>query len=118
MCDYSLQHVASRPAKIEDKLVVTEFTFALLFSWSLFHSAVRPMRSKCFARARDAIKGVIAKTRSPTAIAAHQVLSSPHLIHATTARAIKKAAPSTTLRQCIGILILLCPNIGGWAEAF
>jgi hypothetical protein len=41
-----------------------------------------------------------------------------HLIHATTARAIKKAAPSTTLRQCIGILILLCPNIGGWAEAF
>jgi hypothetical protein len=25
MCDYSLQHVASRPAKIEDKLVVTEF---------------------------------------------------------------------------------------------
>src|SRR5271165_3835296 len=25
MCDYSLQHVASRPAKIEDKLVVTRF---------------------------------------------------------------------------------------------
>jgi hypothetical protein len=25
MCDYSLQHVASRPAKIEDKLVVTKF---------------------------------------------------------------------------------------------
>src|SRR2546429_8894955 len=26
MCDYSLQHVASRPAKIEDKLVVTKFS--------------------------------------------------------------------------------------------
>jgi hypothetical protein len=25
MCDYSLHHVASRPAKIEDKLVVTKF---------------------------------------------------------------------------------------------
>jgi hypothetical protein len=25
MCDYSLYHVASRPAKIEDKLVVTKF---------------------------------------------------------------------------------------------
>jgi hypothetical protein len=25
MCDYSLQHVASRPAKIEDKLLVTKF---------------------------------------------------------------------------------------------
>jgi hypothetical protein len=25
MCDYSLHHVASRPAKIEDKLVVTQF---------------------------------------------------------------------------------------------
>ena len=25
MCDYSLHHVASRPAKIADKLVVTEF---------------------------------------------------------------------------------------------
>jgi hypothetical protein len=25
MCDYSLHHVASRPAKIEDKLIVTQF---------------------------------------------------------------------------------------------
>ena len=25
MCDYSLHHVASRPAKVEDKLVVTKF---------------------------------------------------------------------------------------------
>jgi hypothetical protein len=25
MCDYSLQHVASRPAKVEDKLVTTSF---------------------------------------------------------------------------------------------
>jgi hypothetical protein len=25
MCDYSLQHVASRPAKIEDKLIVAKF---------------------------------------------------------------------------------------------
>jgi hypothetical protein len=25
MCDYSLHHVASRPAKIEDKLIVTKF---------------------------------------------------------------------------------------------
>ena len=25
MCDYSLQHVASRPAKTEDELVVTKF---------------------------------------------------------------------------------------------
>jgi len=26
MCDYSLHHVATRPAKIEDKLVVTKFS--------------------------------------------------------------------------------------------
>lgn len=26
MCDYSLHHVASRPAKVEDKLVTTKFT--------------------------------------------------------------------------------------------
>jgi len=26
MCDYSLHHVASRPAKVEDKLVVTKFS--------------------------------------------------------------------------------------------
>ena len=26
MCDYSLHHVATRPAKIEDKLVTTKFT--------------------------------------------------------------------------------------------
>ena len=26
MCDYSLHHVATRPAKIEDKLVVTQFS--------------------------------------------------------------------------------------------
>ena len=25
MCDYSLHHVANRPAKIEDKLVATKF---------------------------------------------------------------------------------------------
>ena len=25
MCDYSLHHVASRPARIEDKLVITKF---------------------------------------------------------------------------------------------
>ena len=25
MCDYSLHHVATRPAKIEDKLVATKF---------------------------------------------------------------------------------------------
>ena len=26
MCDYSLHHVATRPAKLEDKLVTTKFT--------------------------------------------------------------------------------------------
>jgi hypothetical protein len=26
MCDYSLEHVASRPAKVNDKLVLTQFT--------------------------------------------------------------------------------------------
>jgi hypothetical protein len=26
MCDYSLHHVASRPAKVDDKLVVTKFS--------------------------------------------------------------------------------------------
>ena len=26
MCDYSLHHVATRPAKIEDELVVTKFS--------------------------------------------------------------------------------------------
>src|SRR5215510_10042824 len=29
MCDYSLHHVASRPAKIEDKLIVTKFTTSI-----------------------------------------------------------------------------------------
>jgi hypothetical protein len=29
MCDYSLHHVANRPAKIEDKLVATKFRNAI-----------------------------------------------------------------------------------------
>ena len=29
MCDYSLHHVASRPAKIEDKLIVTKFSSSI-----------------------------------------------------------------------------------------
>src|SRR6266849_6096632 len=29
MCDYSLHHVASRPAKIEDKLIVTKFNSSI-----------------------------------------------------------------------------------------
>ena len=29
MCDYSLQHLASRPAKVGDKLVSTKFTHSL-----------------------------------------------------------------------------------------
>jgi len=29
MCDYSLQHLASRPAKVGDKLVTTKFTHSL-----------------------------------------------------------------------------------------
>ena len=37
MCDYSLHHVASRPAKIEDKLVTTKFQ-------QLRHSRVRRSR--------------------------------------------------------------------------
>jgi hypothetical protein len=32
MCDYSLHHVASRPAKIEDKLVVTKFSITRGFT--------------------------------------------------------------------------------------
>jgi hypothetical protein len=34
MCDYSLQHVASRPAKIEDKLVVTKFNNSITRSFA------------------------------------------------------------------------------------
>ena len=29
MCDYSLHHVASRPAKVEDKLVTTQFNHSI-----------------------------------------------------------------------------------------
>ena len=29
MCDYSLHHVANRPAKVEDKLVATKFRNAI-----------------------------------------------------------------------------------------
>ena len=29
MCDYSLQHLASRPAKVGDKLITTKFTHSL-----------------------------------------------------------------------------------------
>jgi hypothetical protein len=34
MCDYSLQHVASRPAKIEDRLVVTKFNNSITRGFS------------------------------------------------------------------------------------
>ena len=30
MCDYSLHHVATRPARIEDKLVTTKFSLSLI----------------------------------------------------------------------------------------
>jgi hypothetical protein len=51
MCDYSLHHVVSRPAKVGDKLVVTEFgrspvVFPLLVS--------RKSRSAC-GRARSSL---------------------------------------------------------------
>ena len=32
MCDYSLHHVATRPAKVEDKLVTTKFSITRGFS--------------------------------------------------------------------------------------
>jgi hypothetical protein len=34
MCDYSLHHVATRPAKIEDKLVVTKFNNSITRGFS------------------------------------------------------------------------------------
>jgi hypothetical protein len=34
MCDYSLHHVASRPAKIEDKLVTTKFQTSITLGFS------------------------------------------------------------------------------------
>jgi hypothetical protein len=34
MCDYSLHHVASRPAKIEDKLVTTKFQTSVTLGFS------------------------------------------------------------------------------------
>jgi hypothetical protein len=34
MCDYSLHHVATRPAKIEDKLVTTKFTNSITRGFS------------------------------------------------------------------------------------
>jgi hypothetical protein len=34
MCDYSLQHVASRPAKVGDKLVTTEFAKSITRGFS------------------------------------------------------------------------------------
>ena len=30
MCDYSLHHVATRPARIEDKLVATKFRYSIV----------------------------------------------------------------------------------------
>src|SRR5438045_9523506 len=34
MCDYSLHHVATRPAKLEDKLVTTKFTNSITRGFS------------------------------------------------------------------------------------
>ena len=34
MCDYSLHHVATRPAKVEDKLVVTKFGHSITRGFS------------------------------------------------------------------------------------
>ena len=34
MCDYSLHHVATRPARIEDKLVVTKFSNSITRGFS------------------------------------------------------------------------------------
>ena len=34
MCDYSLHHVASRPAKIEDKLIVANFNNSITRGFS------------------------------------------------------------------------------------
>ena len=45
MCDYSLHHVANRPAKIEDKLVATKFPMRLLAASR--RSGSRTLRSAC-----------------------------------------------------------------------
>ena len=44
MCDYSLHHVASRPAKIEDKLMVTKFNNSITRG---FAAIGEPQRAVC-----------------------------------------------------------------------
>ena len=44
MCDYSLQYVASRPAKLEDKLVVTKFSNSITRG---FAAVVEPHVAVC-----------------------------------------------------------------------
>jgi hypothetical protein len=44
MCDYSLQYVASRPAKLEDKLVVTKFNNSITRG---FAAVVEPHVAVC-----------------------------------------------------------------------
>ncbi len=44
MCDYSLQNVASRPAKVSDKLIMTDFSKSItrgFASGGLHHHYVR-----------------------------------------------------------------------------
>src|SRR5260370_41606776 len=46
MCDYSLHHVATRPAKIEDKLVTTKFKNSITRGFAAVRQpegAVRPL---------------------------------------------------------------------------
>jgi hypothetical protein len=45
MCDYSLHHVANRPAKIGDKLVATKFNNSILADSR--RSGSRTLRSAC-----------------------------------------------------------------------
>src|SRR6516165_7001538 len=44
MCDYSLHHVASRPAKVGDKLVTTQFNHSITRGFGLFSSWTRQKR--------------------------------------------------------------------------
>jgi hypothetical protein len=44
MCDYSLHHVASRPAKIGDKLIVTKFAYSITRG---FAAVVEPHVAVC-----------------------------------------------------------------------
>ena len=62
MCDYSLQHLASRPAKVGDKLVSTKFTHSLTGG---FCAVGEPRVAVCVQPGTDSLSSARSKAEQP-----------------------------------------------------